>query len=254
MSRVLIIGHGYVGSAVSSIFNAKEKTIVDPKINKNKISDFKSIKFDAIFVCVDTPKNQKFKTLHKVLHELNNTFTDTIVCCKSTAAPEFYCNAEKQFKNITLIFSPEYLSHRTNITDFKNQDFLILGGNKKACMAVAAMLKERLNHLKDISYTDIKTAALVKYTENAFLACKVTFFNEMYLIHQKMKCSSSFNEYTHLVGQDKRIGTTHMQVPGPDGKFGWGGHCYDKDNYEFAKFSGSKLIKYMRSINIKHRK
>jgi UDP-glucose 6-dehydrogenase len=62
MSKVLIVGHGYVGSAVSSIFKKKEKTIIDPKLNKNKIRDFKGNKFDIIFVCVDTPKNQKFKT------------------------------------------------------------------------------------------------------------------------------------------------------------------------------------------------
>lgn len=254
MSKVLIVGHGYVGSAVSSIFNTKEKNIIDPKINKNKISDFKNNKFDVIFVCVDTPKNQKFKTLYTVLSELNNTFTNTVVCCKSTATPDFYYNAEKQFKNIKLIFSPEYLSHRTNIIDFNNQDFLILGGNKTACAKVAAILKKRLKRVKDISYTDIKTAALVKYTENAFLAYKVTFFNEMYSIHKKLKCSSSFNEYTYLVGLDKRIGASHMQVPGPDGRFGWGGHCYDKDNYEFEKFSRSKLIKYMRHTNNKHRK
>jgi len=254
MSKVLIVGHGYVGSAVSSIFNTTEKTIIDPKINKNKISDFRNDQFDVIFVCVDTPRNQKFKTLYTVLSDLNKTFTNTIVCCKSTATPDFYHNAEKQFKNIKLIFSPEYLSHRTNIIDFNNQDFLILGGNKKACVKVATILKKRLKRLKDISYTDIKTAALVKYTENAFLAYKVTFFNEMYLIHQKINCGSSFNEYTHLVGLDKRIGITHMQVPGPDGKFGWGGHCYEKDNYEFQKFSCSKLIKYIRHLNSKHRK
>jgi UDPglucose 6-dehydrogenase len=254
MSKVLIIGHGYVGSAVSSIFKPKEKIIIDPKINKNKISDFKNDKFDVIFVCVDTPKKQKFKTLYTVLSDLNKTFTNTVVCCKSTATPDFYYNAEKQFKNIKLIFSPEYLSHRTNIIDFNNQDFLILGGNKKACVEVAAILKKRLKRLKDISYTDIKTAALVKYTENAFLAYKVTFFNEMHLIHKKIKCGSSFTEYTDLVALDKRIGSSHMQVPGPDGKFGWGGHCYDKDNYEFEKFSRSKLIKYMRHTNTKHRR
>jgi UDPglucose 6-dehydrogenase len=254
MSRVLIIGHGYVGSAVSSIFSTKEKIIIDPKINKNKISDFKTDKFDVIFVCVDTPKNQEFKTLYTVLSDLNKTFTNTIVCCKSTATPDFYYNAEKQFKNIKLIFSPEYLSHKTNIKDFNNQDFLILGGDKKAGNKVAAVLKPRLKKLKTVSFTDIKTAALVKYTENAFLAYKVTFFNEMYLIHKKISCSSTFNEYTYLVGLDKRIGSSHMQVPGPDGKFGWGGHCYDKDNYEFQRFSQSKLIKYMRHINCGHRK
>ena len=48
--NVLIIGHGYVGSAVASIFNDDEKTIIDPRYNDNKITDFKDQEFDAVFV------------------------------------------------------------------------------------------------------------------------------------------------------------------------------------------------------------
>ena len=54
--KVMIVGHGYVGSAVASIFDDEEKVIIDPKFNDNKISDFSEQKFDAVFVCVDTPK------------------------------------------------------------------------------------------------------------------------------------------------------------------------------------------------------
>ena len=125
MNKVLIIGHGHVGSAISSIFKKSEKIIIDPKLNKNKISDFIDKQFSVIFVCVDTPKNEKFKTLNSVLAELNRTFFGAVVCCKSTASPEFYFNAERSFKNIRVVFSPEFLSHKTNIVDFKNQNFLI---------------------------------------------------------------------------------------------------------------------------------
>ena len=48
--KVMIVGHGYVGSAVASIFDDEEKVIIDPKFNDNKISDFSEQKFDAVFV------------------------------------------------------------------------------------------------------------------------------------------------------------------------------------------------------------
>jgi len=254
MNNILIVGYGYVGSAIGSVFKKKELTIIDPKINNKKIFDFKNKKFDIIFVCVDTPKNEKFKTLKSVLKEIDLTFRDTVICSKSTASPQFYFKASKALKNNKLVFSPEFLSHRTNITDFKKQKFLILGGESNDCKGIATILAPRLKYLKTIKYTDIKTAALVKYSENAFLSLKVSFFNEMYRLHKSLKCGGSFIDYTSLMGLDSRIGNTHMQVPGPDGSFGWGGHCFEKDNLEFEKISKSSLIKFLRKINIKHRK
>ena len=60
MYKVLIVGHGYVGSAVASLFSQEEKVIIDPKFNNDKISDFKDYAFDAVFVSVDTPKAKGF--------------------------------------------------------------------------------------------------------------------------------------------------------------------------------------------------
>jgi UDPglucose 6-dehydrogenase len=253
MNNILIIGHGYVGSAVSSIFNKREKTIIDPRLNNIKISDIRHKKFDIIFVCVDTPRGEKFKTLDNVLRELNENFTRTVVCCKSTASPLFYRAAIKKYCNITLVFNPEFLSHYSNIYDYKNQTFLILGGNKSASKKIARILKPRLRKLVVIRYTDIETAALVKYAENGFLSYKVTFFNELFQVHKKLKLISSYKALVSLLTLDKRIGASHTEVPGRDRMFGWGGHCYNKDNNEFAKFSNSKLLKFLIKINKSHR-
>jgi UDPglucose 6-dehydrogenase len=255
MNKVLIVGCGYVGSAIASVFKKKELTIIDPKFNNNKISNFKNKPFDAVFVCVDTPEKENFKLLDSILHELNTTLAkNTIVCCKSTASPVFYEQAEKRYKNISVLFSPEYLSHWNNIKDFQNQEFLIVGGCKQSATKVVKMLTKRLKKIKTVEYTDIKTAALVKYSENGFLALKVTFANELYKIHKKLKCKSSFINFAKLVGLDARIGPSHFEVPGRDKSFGWGGHCFNKDNYEFEKFSKSPLIKFMIKLNKTHRK
>lgn len=252
--KILLAGQGYVGKAIVAAFKNDIISIVDPKYSNKKISDFTNHKFDIVFVCVDTPKNEKFKVLNSVLNDLNSTMQkNTLVCCKSTATPEFYSNACKKFKNIKIVFSPEYLSHWNNIDDFLNQSFIITGGEKSYATKAAHILKSRLPCVNEIKTTDIKTAALVKYSENAFLALKVTFANELYNIHQKTRCTSNFSDFAYLVGMDPRIGQTHLQVPGRDGKRGWGGHCYEKDNYEFSKLPGSELYKYILSLNKKHR-
>jgi nucleotide sugar dehydrogenase len=252
--KVLIIGHGYVGSAVSSIFKKTEKIIIDPKLNNLTIPDVSHTAFNAVFVCVDTPANSNFRLLNNMLRLLNKHMKKgTIICCKSTATPAFYECAEKRYRNIHLIHSPEYLSHHSNIRDFQLQKFAIFGGDRLSCIALSKVLKPRLRLLKRIELTDIKTAALVKYAENGFLSYKITFFNELYNIHKKLKIPVSYKRLVELLVLDERIGSSHTQVPGRDGKRGWGGHCFDKDNLEFEKFSKSKLIKFMRNINKEHR-
>ena len=252
--RILIVGHGYVGSAISNAFSTDDLIIVDPKYNSNKLSDLKKNKFDVIFVCVDTPQGENFRTLKSILKQINVYLPGNIVCCKSTASPRFYHSISNMYKNISIIHSPEYLSHWNNKQDFINQSFLILGGKTNDCKVIAEIFLNRLKKIKTVRITDIRTAALIKYSENAFLALKVTFANELYKMHSELKCPSSFEDFTEMLGLDPRITNSQMQVPGRDGKFGWGGHCFIKDLNELEKFSNSPLIKFIRKLNKIHRK
>lgn len=254
MYKVLIVGHGYVGSAVASLFAEDEKVIVDPKFNDNKIADFKNYAFDAVFVSVDTPKAEGFKLLDMVLGELDdNMLPGTPVCCKSTASPDFYEEVTQKYQNIKVLHSPEYLNKTNPIKMFQEQTFFILGGDETAAMIVADIFNARLRHVKNVRITDIRTAAMVKYAENAFLALKVSYFNELYLAHRSQGCQSTFEEFAEMVGLDPRIGQSHTKVPGSDGKCGWESHCLTKDLYEFDKFSGSPLIRFIRELNDTHR-
>jgi len=251
--KVLIIGFGYVGSAVASIFKQDEKIIIDPKYTRLRINDVSKNKFDLVFVCVDTPIEDKFKTLDTVLKDLNKLLPKNVVCCKSTAPPHIYEQMSKKYNNITIVHSPEFLSHHSNIRDFNCQDFIILGGKKQVCKKIQKILCDRIPSIKKTGITDIKTAALIKYAENAFLAYKVTFFNELFDIHKNLKLKSKFNDMVNLLTLDNRIGKSFTSVPGRDGRRGWGGHCFTKDNLELQLFTKSKLIEFMRKINKIHR-
>ena len=80
---------------------------------------------------------------------------------------------------------------------------------------------------KHYSRADLKTAEMVKYFTNSFLATKVSFANEI-----KQICDTigvKYEEVKNLSLLDKRIGDTHLTVPGPDGSMGFGGTCFPKD-------------------------
>ena len=254
--RVMIVGHGYVGSAVASIFPDEEKVIIDPKLSDDVVANHAGEQFDAVFVCVDTPKGNNHGLLDMILEQVNTHIgNNTPVCCKSTSTPAYYYSAEQSYTNIRVLHSPEYLDSRHNIEKFQNQNFCIIGGEAEAARIVADIFISRLSKLENdrVGITDISSAALIKYAENFFLATKVSIYNELYKVHQKLGCESTFDEFRMIAGMDERIGTSHTQVPGWDGKFGWGGHCFIKDNYEFEKFSGSPLAKFINELNETHR-
>lgn len=254
--KVMIVGHGYVGSAVASIFSDNEKVIIDPKLSDDVVSNHSGEQFDAVFVCVDTPKENNHGLLDMILGQVHEHIgNNTPVCCKSTSTPKYYHSAEQKYTNIRVLHSPEYLDSLHNIEKFQNQNFCIIGGEKEAAEIVADIFVSRLNNLKRnrVGITDIRTAALIKYAENFFLASKVSIYNELYKIHNSLECESTFDEFRLLAGMDERIGTSHTQVPGWDGKFGWGGHCFLKDNFELEKFSNSPLVKFINELNEIHR-
>ena len=87
-------------------------------------------------------------------------------------------------------------------------------------------------------------ASLLKYTVNSFLATKVLFFNEIHDLFERLDTNMSWEDFISVIQLDSRIGKSHMQVPGPDGRYGFGGACFPKDTnalYEFSKSHGSDL-------------
>jgi UDPglucose 6-dehydrogenase len=75
--------------------------------------------------------------------------------------------------------------------------------------------------------TTITTASLFKYLANSFMATKVTFMNEFYQLAQHFDVD--WQDIKKIATNDSRLGHTHWDVPGPDGKFGFGGACFPKD-------------------------
>lgn len=229
--KVAIIGYGFVGKALKNCLKSDVDTfLVDPKINTD-ISDLNSFVPDIIFVCVPTPMNddgsQDISILQKVMKKLRQ-FSYSHIVLKSTLLPNHFDKMEKIIPN--LIYNPEFLREKFANEDFINSELIIFGGKKISTDILAKFYK---NHTKCINkkyhHTDLATASLIKYSINSFLATKVTFFNELYNLFNESKSEDTWENIIKIISVDKRIGNSHMQVPGHDGMLGFGGPCLPKD-------------------------
>ena len=232
--KIGIIGQGYVGGAIKMGFKEHYDIETYDKFDLAK-STRSSIKrvvefTDVIFVCVPTPMRKDGTCytgiVEEVIREINETADGHIVVIKSTIPPGTTDRINAEYTKSTVIFNPEFLTEANFIDDFKNQNRIILGGDRKGTSKVR-QLYSRLFPQATIVKTGAKHAEMVKYFTNCFLATKVSFANEM-----KHICDSIDLDYDKVVEYatyDERLGKSHWSVPGPDGDLGFGGHCLPKD-------------------------
>tara|TARA_B100000963_G_scaffold361610_1_gene398087 strand:+ start:986 stop:1849 length:864 start_codon:yes stop_codon:yes gene_type:complete len=237
-----IVGHGFVGKATDFGFNKNvAKFIVDPIINTS-IEDLRDFNPDIVFICVPTPMNndgsQDSVIIETVVKELIEYCPNAIKVVKSTVLPSLLENIQKI--DGKFIYNPEFLREKHANLDFINSPMIIFGGKKDISAKVS---QAYINHSSCINaehiFTDLKTASLIKYSINTFLASKVIFFNELHSIYEKLNVEESWDEIIKIISKDIRIGKTHMNVPGHDNKKGFGGACFPKDSLALSKYAKS---------------
>ena len=220
LKKIAIIGYGFVGKAIDFGFSKKVEKIIDPKINTS-INDLTGLNIDFIFIAVPTPMNkdgtQDDSIIKSVLQEINLLKLKSTIIIKSTVLPSNLNKISSQFDNI--IYNPEFLRENFAEEDFINSKGVILGGDKKNIEKVKSLYLDS-SKVRNLEFfeTDIHTASLVKYSINLFLALKVAFFNQVFNLAKKDN-DFSWKRFT-VLSHDPRIGNSHLQVPGPDGRFG----------------------------------
>ena len=231
MKTIGIIGQGFVGTAVNEGL-AKHYNIETYDIAKDSTCDSLEelySKSTIIFLCLPTPMERDgschLGIIEPVLKELNE-LGKTIVVVKSTIPPGTTEKWNKKHKNIDIVFNPEFLTEANSIEDFKNQNRIIVGGHRPATTKVARVFRKSFPKVPIIK-TGSTYAEMVKYVTNCFLATKVSFANEMYEICEYLDID--YDKVIEYAKHDDRLGYSHWGVPGPDGDFGYGGHCFPKD-------------------------
>ncbi|OUW96533.1 MAG: hypothetical protein CBD97_01385 [Pelagibacteraceae bacterium TMED237] len=241
-----IIGKGFVGTAVAhgfshqTGFGANIRIYdVDPEKAQNSLEDtVKNSEF--IFLSVPTPADKNgyndLSIVKKVLSDINevSTHSDNIILVRSTVVPGTTRALQNEFPKLRIIFNPEFLTERSASFDFINQTRVILGGEKKYTNRVKYLYKNRFGDFLPVVETNFETAEMIKYMNNLFFATKVSFLNEMKLLGDKV--GVDWSDAVNGFILDGRIGHSHIAVPGPDGKLGFGGSCFPKDIQALINF------------------
>ena len=226
--RVGIIGNGFVGEAISFAFSPVFELFIYDSNPLKSFNNLESVhKCEFVFVCVPTPMHEDgSQDLSFIYDVFKNAKSEPIYVLKSTVLPGVTKKLIKQFENIKIVFSPEFLTERTAKIDMLTQSRILLGGNPLLTKKVKKLLEKRFK-LKNIIQTDSTTAELVKYMNNTFFATKISLMNEFKLICEKV--GANWEDSLHAFVSDGRIADSHLNVPGHDGKLGYGGTCFPKD-------------------------
>ena len=238
---ISIIGNGFVGEAHAFAFSPSfDIKIFDIDKGKSNARLEDVHKCDFVFVCVPTPTK---KDGHQNLEYIEKVFQESkdkpIYIIKSTILPGTTQKLAKKFKR-KIVFSPEFLTQRNAKLDMLTQARIILGGEKDFTEQVRKVYEHRFKN-KNIIQTDSVTAELVKYMNNTFFATKVSIMNEFKLISDKI--GADWEKALYGFASDCRIGDSHLNVPGHDGKLGYGGKCFPKDVSAFINFAKKNGIK-----------
>ena len=244
--KIGVVGQGYVGTAVKTVFRKYYDVRaydINPELSTCDTLQELVTNSDIIFVCVPTPMNRYGSCNTDIVEDVISDINDSvhidimnhhpkidayhkIVVIKSTVPPGTTDRLNKENNNITVIFNPEFLTEANFIDDFRNQNRIVIGGQRPASTKLRQIYSLVFPNIPIIK-TGSKTAEMVKYITNTFLAVKVSFANEMKEICDKLNID--YDKVVEYATYDERLGKSHWAVPGPDGKLGFGGSCFPKD-------------------------
>lgn len=237
MPKIGIVGLGFVGTAIRLAFEDQSFRIVcvdvDPQKSDGTYADLNDC--EAVFVCVPSPSKENGECDTSILNSVLYLLKDykNVIISKTTAPPQFYEKMQSVYPN--LVHVPEFLTAANASKDFIQQTNLIVGGSVSAYQREAERILKAVQPIKNTAFCSIGEAALAKYTINTFLATKVVFMNEMAALAKAH--GYDWQKMQVLVDTDERIGKSHMQVPGPDGQYGFGGMCFPKDTNALSKYA-----------------
>jgi UDPglucose 6-dehydrogenase len=234
--KVGVIGNGFVGEAISFAFSSVSEMYVYDTDPLKSLDDLESVhNCDFVFICVPTPMFQDgSQDLSYVESTFEKATSNPVYILKSTVLPGTTKELSKKYSNFKIIFSPEFLTERTAKLDMLTQSRIILGGELSLTEKAKTLFNQRFK-TKNIIQTDSKTAELTKYMNNTFFATKVSFMNEFKLLCDKI--GANWEDALKGFVSDGRIGDSHLNVPGHDGKLGYGGTCFPKDVNALLSFS-----------------
>src|SRR6202158_5100179 len=196
---------------------------------------------DAVFIAVGTPSRRgdghaDLSYVYDATREIAAALDGfTVVITKSTVPVGTGDEVERIIRetrpdaDVVVVSNPEFLREGAAIQDFKHPDRIVVGAeDARAREAMTELYRPLYLNRSPILFTDRRTAELIKYAANAFLATKITFINEIADLAEKV--GADVQEVARGIGLDNRIGAKFLHA-GP----GFGGSCFPKDAVALLK-------------------
>jgi len=268
MSRIAVIGTGYVGLTTGACLAHLGHTVVCADIDEAKVADLRAGRIpivetgleqlvadglasgrlsfvvggatavtecDIAFLCVPTPQGDDGSADLSYVQQAAKQISphlphEAIVVNKSTVPVGSTKVVERALKrpDIRVVSNPEFLREGSAVQDFLKPDRVVVGADDQAAALKVASLYDGLT--TRVIITDPASAETIKYAANAFLATKLSFINAIAAICEGV--GADINDVVVGMGSDKRIGESFLR-PGP----GWGGSCFPKDSRALIKIA-----------------
>lgn len=212
---------------------------------------------DVIYIAVGTPEKEDgtadLKYIIAVAKDISNYITEKVVVVTKSTVP---VGTNEQIENIiksntsipfAIVSNPEFLREGSAIFDTFNGDRIIIGSENKHATRIVAEVNEPFG--LEIYETNLRSAEMIKYASNAFLATKISFINEIANISSNL--GANIEEVAKGMGFDKRIGSSFLNAG-----IGYGGSCFPKDTKALVQIAGDadhefKLLKAVIEVNNK---
>lgn len=249
--RIGIVGYGVVGKSQHRLFpDAVTFDVDSPEEDRDAINAC-----EFVFLCVPTPTGEGGRCDTSIVERCVDWITAPYIVVRSTVAP----GTTRRLREETgkrIVFQPEYIGETAAhpLADVRARGFIILGGQREDCSAVATLYSKYYHSEVRFYLTDSDTAEVAKYMENSFYAVKVTFCNEFFDIAAAH--GVDYNELREIWLADPRISRDHTFVYA-DSR-GFSGKCLPKDVSAIIHSSRGyglepKLLEETMDINEAHR-
>lgn len=220
--KIAIIGYGHVGKAMSKRF--PDAYIYDKYLKMGNLKELNQK--DVAFVCVPTPQSKSGACDTSIVEDIIKNINVNLFVLRSTVYIGFTDKMTKKY-NKKIVFQPEYYGETIDhpLSNLTQRKWLAFGGKQDNIDMAIEVYKTIINSNIKIIQASAKEVEFAKYMENAYLATKVTFVNEMYDIAEKMKLNYNISREIWL--EDPRITASHTFVY--KNNRGYGGKCLPKD-------------------------
>ena len=268
MTKIAVIGTGYVGLTTGACFAHMGHHVVCADIDPAKIDSLRNgvipivelglqelveaglaggrLSFvlgaasaakdcEIAFLCVPTPQGEDgsadLSYIETAAREIGPVLPyEAVVVNKSTVPVGSAKSVERVLgrPDVKVVSNPEFLREGSAVQDFLRPDRVVIGCDDQAAALKVSALYDRIS--APVIITDPASAETIKYAANAFLATKLSFINAIAAICEGV--GADVNDVVVGMGSDKRIGQDFLR-PGP----GWGGSCFGKDSRALLKIA-----------------